>query len=267
MMLRNKAGSGRQSDNRRGRMMRIAIPVCILLFMTVLVAAKFIHTTQKDDSVTAKDFYFTSDILDGQTHTIAATETNGTAKLVFSLKNHVDELRYSQVDVNYTVSAKDSAGVPVTLTGSNSANVTGTLSAGSVQDQQVTITGLEPGKTYTVTALTENYYKAVLTGTVQVKAADEAVYSTVRDGGAYIEVSVWTVDYSGQVSLSYPAGLIPDNTGDLLKNAKTAASGTADVSLGTMNAGTSHVLRFFKPDSSKTYASATQGKKVVINEK
>ena len=265
MKLRKATGSENQTNNRRGRILRIAIPVCILLLLTVMVAAKFIHTTQKDDSITAEDFYFTSDLLDGQTHTIAATD-GGTAKLVFTLQNHADELRFSKTDITYTVTAKDNANdSALTLTDSNSSNASGTIAAGAVNDTQVIITGLKAGHTYVITAVTNNTYKKNLTGTIQVKAADEAVYSSVRDGGAYIEVSVWTADYSGEVKLSYRAGLIPDNTNPLLTSAKTASSAT-EISLGNMEAGTSHVLRFFKPDSSKTYNSNTNGKKVEVNE-
>ena len=64
-----------------------------------LVAAKYMQSTPKQDTVLAKEFYFTSDLLDGETHEITALDQgedgNYTASVTFQLMNHEDELRYS----------------------------------------------------------------------------------------------------------------------------------------------------------------------------
>lgn len=69
---------------------------------SAMIAAKYIHETKTTNGATAREFYFTSDLLDGKEHEITATD-DGTASVTFQLGNHEDSLRYSEVDIDYTV--------------------------------------------------------------------------------------------------------------------------------------------------------------------
>lgn len=204
-------------------------------------SAKYLHKTETQGQAVAAEFYFTSDLL-GETaasHTVTALEAGGTASVTFRLQNHADELRYAGVDIAYTVTAKDASGEPCTVSPAS-----GKLAAGEGHDAEITLSGLQPGQTYTVTATATAPYTAKLTGTVTVQSRDDAVHCAVADKAQYIEATVWAVDYSGPMQLTYQAGLIPDNTDPLMKDWKIGpAATTVTVNL---TANGAHVFRFFK---------------------
>lgn len=228
--------------------------VCgLLAFMVVFAiagaSAKYSHKTDNQAQAVAAEFYFASDFLsaDGPTHTVAALDS-GTATVEFTLQNHADALRYTPVDIAYTVTVDDSS-VTVDPAG-------GTIAGGAVRDRKIKLTNLQPGHTYTVTASTTKPYAATLTGTIQVSAADNTVTCAQTDKGQYIEVTISTKDYAGQVDLTYPAGLIPDNTDSRMADWTTGEQ-TKQI---TMETNSAVVLRFFKDSGynseSKVTASA-----------
>ncbi len=241
----------------------IIIGAILLILLIAGVSARYVKTDEQNDSAVAKDFYFTSDILDGGTHTITATQANGTAKLELTLMNHADDLRFSQTDIEYSVSVKENGSDTELATAAAGTNITGTIASGAGNDQKVTVTGLEPGKTYKVTATTDNIYSKTLTGTVKVNSSDSSLYGSINDKGEYIEVAVWTKDYSGSVEVAAASSLIPDNTDRYM----TSAGIGSTVTVSDWKKDTSHAFRFFKNDSSKTYSLEISGKKVVVNEK
>ena len=239
--------------------------------MSAVVAAKYIDQTKNNDAVTAKEFYFTSDILDGKTHKISADQSNKTAKMKVQLMNHPDDLRASEVDIHYTVTVKNQTDKKdVTLNDDNSSNATGTIEKGKCNEQSVTISGLEAGKTYEITATTNNTYEKTLKGTIEVSDTDNKIYQTTKDHEEYVEVTIWTVDYSGEIKLEYPQGLIPDNTDDWMSTAQNATdtSRTLILDASKIKENTSHTFRFFKENTSDTYKTSVdnEGKKVTISE-
>lgn len=241
---------------------------CISIFFISIVSAKYIHKTENTGTITAKEFYFKSDLLDGGTHTVTAS--GDTASVTVRLMNHEDALRCSETDISYTISIKNNDGTEVTAEGSD---LTGIIKGGVCNDKDVTINGLQPGKTYTITASTENYYSKTLTGTIKVNSTDRDIHTAISDKEAYIEVTVWSREYAGTVKLDYCQGLIPDNTDSLLKDAKNATASTpAEVTLADWKADTSHVFRFFKNDENKKYKAETTAdasdneKKVTVSE-
>lgn len=263
---------GRKKKTNKVRSMHISRTVLLLALFCVciggisLVSAKYIkQSVTKNNSVTAKEFYFESDLLDGQTHQIVSTEdstTGKTASVIIRLKNHVDELRYSEVNIDYTVTVTEQDGTSaagVTIT-----NGTGSIPAGASNNIDVTLSGLQSGKTYTVTATTSNIYQKTLTGTIEVAQPDNDIYASISDKTQYIEVTVWTTDYTGNVNLTYAASLMPDNTDNKMTEAKSIDGEITDNNWG---ANTSHVFRFFKSDTTKKYNVAVSGQEVTVSEK
>ena len=237
------------------------IAVVIAAALCAVVAAKYVQNASRVAPATADEFYFESDVLDGQTHEVVATEGADGGKMAtvtVTLKNHADDLRFSGVDIPYTVSVEPNEGVAVTPS-------SGTLAKGSVRDATATISGLQAGKTYSISASTDSTYSKTLTGAFRVSPNDTAIKTSLRDSGAYIEAVIWTADYSGSVSVSYPSGLIPDNTDSKMAGWKTAAEGsTAQTS--NLDTYESHAFRFFKSETSKTYAISASGQTVTIAE-
>ena len=216
----------------------------LLAFMAVFAlagaSAKYLHKTETQGQAVAAEFYFTSDLL-GETaanHTVTALDADGTASVTFRLQNHADELRYAAVDIAYTVTAENTSGAACTVTPDS-----GKMPAGEGHDAAITLSGLKPGQTYTVTARATAPYTAELTGTVTVRSSNNEVRCTVEDKTQYVEATVRTVDYSGTVQLTYPAGLIPDNTDPLMDGWQTGGDTTKEFTMGPNSA---HVFRFFK---------------------
>lgn len=236
---------------------------CLFIGAISMVAAKYMkQTTTKNNAAAAKEFYFESDLLDGKIHEIMPTE-NGTANVTIRLKNYIDDLRYSETEIQYTVKvteekATDSA-TDITID-----QATGTIATGKTNND-IKISNLKAGKTYEVTATTDNIYKKTLTGTIKVSEPDTKVYASVDDENQYIEVTIWTKDYKGKVDLNYRSpDLIPDNTDTKMKDATT---GTGTITEPDWKANTSHVYRFFKNDETKEYQAIVNGKEVTVSEK
>lgn len=249
----------------------VLIVLCLAIFGLAKVAAKYVKETETTNVAVAKEFYFKSDLLDGNTHTISPLDENGTASLTFQLMNHEDELRYSDVDIKYEVTVNEIESQSTNLIqndvtdqvvkDSNNAKK-GTIPSGQAvddntsHDQTVTLQGLEAGKSYKVTAKAISPYEKELTATIKVNPIDTDVKASISDEGSYVEATVWTVDYNGNITLKYCDGLIPDNTDPMLEDARLAGKSVdfAQVQFSDWKANTSHVFRFFKADTAKSYS-------------
>ena len=86
-----------------------AVCLVLLVFLMGAVIGRYQRQLRSDNSVKAKEFYFTSNLLDGGTHTLAP----GSTEVTFTLGNHADELRFSEVDIAYTVTVTPADGVTV----------------------------------------------------------------------------------------------------------------------------------------------------------
>ena len=236
---------------RMNKTVALLVLFCLCIGGISLVSARYIKQTDtKNNSAAAKEFYFESDLLDGKEHEVVATD-NGTASVTIRLKNYVDDLRYSETKIEYSVAVQEE-GTDNQLADNSITNQTGTIGAEPKNCADVTLSNLKAGKTYIVTATTSNIYKKTLAGTIKVKAPETQIQAKVSDNtNQYIEVTVWTTDYTGQVKLSYGnIGLIPDNTDDMMSDMKSTGGIITKDNWGT---NTSHVFRFFKTTASTTY--------------
>lgn len=268
----------RNTKHHKGRSAKISKTVALLVLFCLcigglsMVSARYIKQTDtKNNVAAAKDFYFESDLLDGQTHEIVPTENNGTtARVTVRLKNYADELRYAQTAIQYEVKVTEPDGATASgvsmqcITDTNSEDTTHTIAANAKHYADITLSGLKAGKTYTVTATTDNVYQKSLTGTIKVTEADKNVYAVVSNQTQYIEVTVWTTDYTGAVTVKYSAAanLVPDNTDTKMQNALTGD----DITEQNWPANTSHVFRFFKENTEKNYKVAVNGTEVTVSE-
>ena len=220
--------------------------VCSLCALTVgLLVAKYLNESSSEGSVRAKNFYFTSNFLDGKEHTLAP----GSTGITFTLGNHEDDLRFSEVDIHYTVTVEDNDSDE-----SNNAALSvssGTLSSGSVNNATVTVSGLKEGQTYTVTAVGKGGYKKTLKATITVPAkASRLYYHTDGSAGEYILLTVWNEgDKAGSVTVKYTG--IPDNT-----NANMIGWMTNDSQSVEINPHESKVFRFFGKNDTVTVEGA-----------
>ena len=213
-----------------------------LIAGTVTVFAKYLQEYDSITTVQTPEFYFESDILTEQATaddvTTVYTLNSGVSEITFTLKNYPDDLRFSAVEVAYTLSVTGGTGATLSQSG-------GTLEKGQKSEQRITLSNLKQGESYTVIATSTNGYSKLLGATFVVKADGVAAYRHVDSShDAYVLLTVWTENTSGRVFVDFPVGLIPDNTDPDMATVKTGdGCFTTEHALGAYS---SHVYRFFK---------------------
>jgi len=200
----------RKAKRRSVGVTAAALVVCFML--AVILAGSVIGRYQRqlrtDNAARALEFYFTSDFLDGSTRTLAP----GSTEVKFSLGNYADELRWSEVNIDYKVTVEPADGVTsvdsVTVAYGSTNHKFGT---DAPQDHTVTITGLKPG-TYIVKATGTGGYSKTLTATLEVPSEGARLYWHLDNvPGEYTLLTVWNEgDTKGTVTIEYKG--IPDNT-------------------------------------------------------
>lgn len=228
----------------------LAVGLVLLVLLVGTAIGRYQHQFGSESYVRAKEFYFTSDFLDGKTHTLAP----GSTEVEFTVGNHADELRFSEVDIDYTVTVSPKDGVTITPE-------TGTLSEGSVNNGTLTISGLSSGKTYNVTVTGIGYadgkpntpgYEKTLKATIEVLSEKSAVYKYLdATNPDYVLLTVWAQGYTGTVTIQPPEGMIPDNTDPVMGSVQTGAQFQDNESFST-SAYCSHTYRFFYNGSGVT---------------
>ncbi len=228
-----------------------------LVLLAILIGTaigRYQHQFYSEGSARAKEFYFTSDFLDGNTHTLGP----GSTEVTFSLGNHADELRFSEVDITYEVTVTPMEGTSAADLKVEYINSDKKLLCTGVQDHDVTIKGLVPGK-YTVTATGTGGYQQTLTAVIEVLSQESVVYKYLdTTNSEYVLLTVWAQGYTGDVTITPPTGMIPDNTDLVMRNAKTGTAFTDGTSFKG-DAYSSHVYRFFGSGAAASGFSVTYG--------
>ena len=212
----------------------IAVVLSLCVLTTGMFVAKYINEKSSEGLVIAKNFYFTSNLLDGKEHTLSPDSTSVT----FTLGNHEDDLRYSEVDIEYTVTVDNGA----TVTDDTG---TGTLASGSVKDKNVTISDLQPGKTYNVKAVGKGGYTKTLTAKIVVPEKKAQLYfHEDSSSGEYVLLTVWNEgETEGEVTITYTG--IPDNTNPNMTDWTTGEGETKATQTVAIGPHESKVFRFF----------------------
>lgn len=212
-----------------------AVCLVLLVFLIGAVIGRYQRQLRSDNSVKAKEFYFTSNLLDGGTHTLAP----GSTEVTFTLGNYADELRFSEVDIDYKVTVTPADNVTVEYS-----NTAQKLFTDGKKDDTVTIKGLLPNNTYTVTATGEGGYSKTLTAKIVVLPTEGQVYYNMDNvSGEYILLTVWNEgEEAGNVTIHYKG--IPDNTNPNMTDWNTGGE-TAQEKSVSIEPHESKVFRFF----------------------
>lgn len=226
----------------------IAVVLSLCVLTVGMFVAKYINEESSEGLVIAKNFYFTSNLLDGKEHTLAPDSTS----VKFTLGNHEDELRYSEVDIEYTVTVDNGA----TVTNDTG---TGTLPTGEIRDAEVTISNLQPGTTYNVKAVGKGGYTKTLKATIVVPKSEEQIYyHEDKSSAEYILLTVWNEgDVTGEVTINYIG--IPDNINPNMTGWKKSEGSTKVSKQVEIGPHESKVFRFFgETDIEVTDAAAKE---------
>ena len=195
----------------------IIITVLIVLLFTVGgVFAKYIYNSGGMGLLSAKEFYFTSNLL--TENTAKYVLNSQTTEISFALGNNADKLRFSQDNIKYSITVECKSGDSYPEENIKHADSEQVLSGGSVDTTSITLKGLTMGETYTVTATGKAGYKQTLKAEFTVSDKEENVHMHLdTSNDAFVLLTVWTHNMTGLLTVITPAGLIPDNTDPILR--------------------------------------------------
>lgn len=227
-------------DKRRLATIIGVVLLCSALITIGLVYASYVKSINNKGYAVMKEFYFTSNLLDGGTHSL----NPGSTDISFTVGNHADNLRFSEVDIAYSVSVNDltDESSSVVVTGES-----GTIAGGSVNDMSVTLSELIPGHRYEIIAAGDGGYHQELRAIIVVPQSEPKLYyyldTTISD--EYVVLTVWAQGYSGAVIVAPPPTLIPDNTDPVMRDVTTGQHSFTDNTSFADDEYSSHAYRFF----------------------
>ena len=221
----------------------------ILLTFSGYTAAKYVRSQKEEPLYVAKSFYFESDLLEAPASNGEIpkyTLQDGESTIAFQLKNYPDDLRTSEVDITYTVKLTTTDGMAVT----DQIDKEGTLGSNAQTAIPVSFTGLSAGS-YLVTAVATDPYISTLQAEFTIEGLSMDINSSVRDGAGSpnLMVTVTTTDYEGHITISWPDGVLPDNTDPLLE---TVSGNSCTVN---MKKHSEYTFQFFKTNTKEDYTN------------
>lgn len=214
----------------------VVIP-CLIIGTSV---AKYIKEREVDTAYNAKSFYFESDLLEENIADAEYSYAQGIDSITFYLKNNADSLRYSEVDINYTVTLKKADTVVDTKTG--------TIPKGEVNAVAVQFDNLDAGE-YVVTAEATSPYSKTLTGKFTLAGVDKTLTWDLVDSAnsPIVEITVTSEGYEGLITITYPEGIQPDNTDEKLETV------TSTYVTSNFKKNSSYTYTFFKNNPANVF--------------
>ena len=261
--MREKVRKKQNKLIERPLLITVVLVLSALIIIVGGVLAKYVRKGKDTKNlVNAGTFYFTSDYLEEWTSSSPKniSVNSGVSSVSFELRNFADALRYADINISYNIECV-SDDTTISLS-----SISGTLTANTKDTDTITLSGLEDGESYTITAsgytvpknnsnATRGYQKT-LKATFTVGASEPKVYKSLTSTTEYVELSVWTEgSATGTASITYPAGLIPDNTDPAMSGwtSSTSAAVTKTDSTSFTVGHSSHRYRFFKQNTSATF--------------
>lgn len=244
-----------QTNKRDNRVIAVVFLVAAALVAVGGIssyAAKYAHQANDERELSSPAFYFTSDLLteDGsKTYDLPV----GTTSISFELRNYADDLRYSATDIDYKYEVAEGE----TVLSSDSGVISNDESNPHSSTEPITVSGLSAG-TYTVTATSTKPFSQRLSAKFTIATANTDLNVSLADNNnsPTATLTVSTQDYAGNVKVSWPEGVVPDQTQAEFKDVTTAYSG------GSYQAGSvpvrvekfsTYTFRFFKTDPSQKF--------------
>ncbi|MBO7274517.1 MAG: hypothetical protein J6V22_06645, partial [Clostridia bacterium] len=144
--------------------------ICILSSISIFISgalyAKYVHNRDADIVASSPNFYFESDYLTatGAEYTLGSDVTS----VVFALRNYADEFRFSDDDINFSLTVEcltDPSDTSATL----SPNA-GKIDKGAANEAPITLSNLKRGYSYRVVAIGVSGFRQTLQATFTVQA-------------------------------------------------------------------------------------------------
>lgn len=247
-----------QTNKRDNRVIAVVLLVAAALVAVGGIssyAAKYAHqATEEKNSMPSPAFYFTSDVL-GNDNTTEYQLPVGTDSITLELRNYVDDLRWCDTDIDYEYKVTGPGGTEIE-TGKGVITRNATKGAAA----PITVSDLTTPGTYSVTAWSTKPFSQTLYARFTIAAANTELNVSLADetNSADAKLTVSTQDYEGNFTVSWPAGVIPDQTQTEFANVNTGDSNgnyqAGSVSVAAEKFST-YTFRFFKTDPSQKYTT------------
>lgn len=214
----------------------------LVLILAVLIAggigssaAKYTQSDSGQTMVEAPEFYFTSDLLSVEPQNYVLN--SGIQEVNFTLRNRADELRVSEVPIDYTVTATSGTITPEQ----------GNISAGVQPNVEVELSDMQPGVIYEVTATGNAGYSQTLKAVFTISDNEEDVYKNLEmsSDDYYMLLTVWTHNVKGDLTIEFPENLIPDNTYEGMESVYNHSGGENKFTVDNFEKYSSQIFRFF----------------------
>ena len=218
----------------------VLIVISALLLVAVAIAtgsviAKYAEERKSETSdVTAKLFYFESDYLTDDDHTYYLNPTTQSISLkLYNFQNEMcadpdctDCQFTSQLDCEYTVkvTCEDDSSFTVKIDGVATEATAVIDSSNTPKNKKtthtVTIEGIKPGHDYKIEVTANGGYTKTLSAKFEVAELNSGFYMNVDESNAsYVILTVWAEgEYTGNVTITVPAKLIPDTTDPIMSS-------------------------------------------------
>ena len=232
----------------------IGILVCVLalaLFFLLIgnVVSKYVYKNNGQGVALAHEFFFESDCLteEGKEFILSS----GSTSVDVSLRNFPDELRFATTDVAYVLTVREKGSDEVLL------QKTGSLAANKKSEATESVP-VQSGKTYEIVATGNGGFVRTLKATFRVLPENAGIYKFVDDYDEYVLLTVWSENVTGNVGITFPSSLLPDNTDDVMSDVLDTDGRVTD-SDNFQKAYSSHSYRFFKTDAEQLYSAESFG--------
>ena len=233
------------------KLLIILIPVALI----GVTAAKYVKESSVEIIYEAKNFYFESYVLSNNTDPRAYTYEIGNDTISFDLKNNIDDLRASEVDIEFVATITDIQGNTVQDKNGEIVNEqTGTLYSSSIDSQEIEFKNLPSGN-YLITAKAVTPYEKTLTATFVLTEKDEEIRYEVHDtvNSPILQLTIITEDYSGDLQINWEKGVAPDSTNSKFTSVDTGYEAGSEVV--TFEANSEYTFQFFKEEPSLVYTN------------
>lgn len=227
----------------------IFIVVLIVLNLAGITLAKYVSDFYSNRVMAMADkFYFTSDFLSvgGMKHELKNWDTKSDYTFMIDAKNWEDDLRISEMDINYEITVSDGCYYKVNAELTHGSG-TYTIQKNIKKTDKIivtvpagaTLTNDTVNVTVTAKMINNTGYAKTMTGSFHLNKKADVFEYEIEKNTNYIDVMIGS-DMENDFTVTYPSCLKPDNTiGEL----KSAVNGTATF---TIEKDKSRMLRFFK---------------------
>ena len=188
----------------------IFLIIILVILISSIVFAKYVSERKKNALYTAGSFYFTSDLLSDNATMNTYEFEKGVDEISINIKNNIDDLRYSEVDIYYNAKITDTAGNPVRDQNEDIIQeiTNNKLFGNQIDENTIKFSNLKTGS-YIVTATSVNPYEKEIKANFIITDKNENIVFSVNDtiNSPTAQITITTNDFSGVARISWPEGV------------------------------------------------------------